>query len=156
MLVFWCCFCFVGIAYGRMELCGWGLKRNDDEDVFASESVDEERTKRCFYYWNWMMESLEWYRARSFVSSVITERVLRTSLFTWEEWKEEWREMVWLLWRKECDFSSVEYEMKNGEWRDADSSWVEFESRDPFHLLHAFSLPFFMIRGASNAYPPCG
>ena len=58
--------------------------------------------------------------------------------------------------KEEWDFSSVEREMKNGEWRDADSSWVEFESRDPFHLLHAFSLPFFMIRGASNAYPPCG
>ena len=54
--------------------------------------------------------------------------------------------------KEECDFSSVEREMKNDEWRDTESSWVEFESRDPFHILHAFSLPFFMIRGANNAY----
>ena len=56
--------------------------------------------------------------------------------------------------KEECDFSSVEHEMKNGEWRDAESSWVEFESRDSFPLPHAFPLPFFMIRGANNAYLP--
>lgn len=44
--VFWCCFCLVGIAYGWMELRGWGLKRIDDEGVFASESRYEERMKR--------------------------------------------------------------------------------------------------------------
>ena len=56
--------------------------------------------------------------------------------------------------KEEWDLSSVKRKMKNGEWRDAESSWVEFGSRDPFHLLHAFPLPFFMIRGANNAYLP--
>ena len=55
--------------------------------------------------------------------------------------------------KEECDFSSVEHEMNNGGWRDAESSWVEFGSRDPFHLPHAFPLPFFMIWGENNVYP---
>ena len=63
--------------------------------------------------------------------------------------------------KEEWDLSSMKREMKNGEWKDAESSWVEFGSRDSFHLLHAFSLPFFMIQGVNNAYlpfwqkPPC-
>ena len=56
--------------------------------------------------------------------------------------------------KEEWDLSSVKREMKNREWRDAESSWVEFGSRDPFHLPHAFPLPFFMIREANNAYLP--
>ena len=56
--------------------------------------------------------------------------------------------------QEEWDLSSTKHEMKNGEWIDAESSWVEFGSRDPFHLLHAFSLPFFMIREVNNAYLP--
>ena len=56
--------------------------------------------------------------------------------------------------KEERDLSSTKHEMKNREWRDAESWWVEFDSRDPFHLPHAFSLPFFMIREANNAYPP--
>ena len=54
--------------------------------------------------------------------------------------------------KEECGFSSLEREMKSRGWRDAESAWVEFESRDPFPLLHAFPLPFFMIRGTNNAY----
>ena len=56
--------------------------------------------------------------------------------------------------KEKCDLSSMKREMKNGVWRDTESSWVEFESRDLFHLLYAFSLPFFMIRGVNNAYLP--
>ena len=92
--------CVDGCEWRGMELCGRGLKKNDDEGVFASESVDEERTKRWFCDWNWMVESLECYRTRSFLPSTWTVNALRTSFFTWEEWKEEWCEMVWLLWRK--------------------------------------------------------
>ena len=92
--------CIEGYQWRGMELSGWGLKRIGDEGVFASNSVDEERTKRCFCDWNWMMELLECYRTRSFLPSTWTGGELRTSFFTWEEWMEEWRELDWLLWRK--------------------------------------------------------
>ena len=83
--VFWCCFCFSGIAHGWMELCGWGLKRFGDEGVFASETGDEERMKRYFCDWDWMMESLEWYRTCSCFPSTWIVNALRISCDAREE-----------------------------------------------------------------------
>ena len=108
--------CVDGCQWRRMELCGWGLRKNDDQGVFASESVDEERTKRWFCDWNWMMELLECYRTRSFLPSTWTGGELKTSFFTWEQWMEEWCEMVWLLWRKSAIslLWSVRWRMMSG------------------------------------------
>ena len=146
--------CVDGCQWRRMELCGWGLRKNDDQGVFASESVDEERTKRLFL-WLELNGRVVGVLQNAFLPSINMNRRRAEDFIL--HMKGMNGRVMWdglVVVKEECDFSSVEREMKNGEWRDAESSWVEFGSRDPFPLLHAFSLPFFMIRGANNAYLP--
>ena len=144
--------CVDGCEWRGMELCGWGLRKNDDQGVFASESVDEERTKRLFL-WLELNGRVVGVLQNAFLPSINMNRRRAEDFIL--HMKGMNGRVMWdglVVVKEECDFSSVEREMKNGEWRDAESSWVEFESRYPLHLSHAFPLSFFMIRGVNNAY----
>ena len=154
MFVFWCCFCLVGVVCGWMELCGWAFE----------EDWRWGRLRFRIWVWREDEEMLSWFELNGGVVGM-TQIVLLSSTKKDSKYVKDFisrvRGMKWRLVqdglvvvKEEWDFSSLDHEMKNGEWRDAKSSWVEFESRDPFPLLHAFSLLFFMIRGVNNAYPP--
>ena len=117
-----------------------------------------------FRNWGWREdeEILLWLR----LNDGIVGMIQNVFLFSINMNRERVEDFMWytrrmngrLMWdglvvvQEECDLSSTKRELKNREWIDAESAWVEFGSRDPFHLLHAFPLPFFMIRGANNAY----